>query len=35
MPLTDHWRLLLGGSIILLVLLFPRGLGGVVMWRRP
>jgi len=28
MPLTDHWRLLLGLAIIALVLLFPRGLGG-------
>jgi branched-chain amino acid transport system permease protein len=28
MPLTDHWRFLLGASIIALVLLFPRGLGG-------
>jgi branched-chain amino acid transport system permease protein len=28
MPLTDHWRFLLGAAIILLVLVFPRGLGG-------
>jgi len=28
MPLTDHWRFLLGASIIALVLIFPRGLGG-------
>ncbi len=28
MPLTDHWRFLLGASIIALVLMFPRGLGG-------
>lgn len=28
MPLTDHWRLLLGLAIIALVLLFPRGLAG-------
>jgi branched-chain amino acid transport system permease protein len=28
MPLTDHWRFLLGASIITLVLIFPRGLGG-------
>jgi branched-chain amino acid transport system permease protein len=28
MPLTDHWRFLLGAAIILLVLAFPRGLGG-------
>jgi branched-chain amino acid transport system permease protein len=28
MPLTDHWRFLLGAAIILMVLLFPRGLGG-------
>jgi branched-chain amino acid transport system permease protein len=28
MPITDHWRFLLGASIIALVLIFPRGLGG-------
>lgn len=28
MPLTDAWRFFLGASIIVLVLLFPRGLGG-------
>jgi branched-chain amino acid transport system permease protein len=28
MPLTDHWRFLLGAAIIALVLIFPRGLGG-------
>ncbi|NKC33184.1 ABC transporter permease [Falsiroseomonas selenitidurans] len=28
MPLTDHWRFFLGASIIALVLVFPRGLGG-------
>jgi branched-chain amino acid transport system permease protein len=28
MPLTDHWRLFLGLSIIAMVLLFPRGLAG-------
>lgn len=28
MPLTDHWRFLLGAAIIALVLVFPRGLGG-------
>jgi branched-chain amino acid transport system permease protein len=28
MPLTDHWRFMLGASIIALVLIFPRGLGG-------
>jgi branched-chain amino acid transport system permease protein len=28
MPLTDSWRFFLGASIIALVLLFPRGLGG-------
>jgi branched-chain amino acid transport system permease protein len=28
MPLTDHWRFLLGASIITLVLIFARGLGG-------
>ncbi|MBB5690676.1 ABC transporter permease [Roseomonas alkaliterrae] len=37
MPLTDHWRLFLGLSIIGMVLVFPRGLAGA--WaglrRRP
>jgi branched-chain amino acid transport system permease protein len=28
MPLTDHWRLFLGTSIIAMVLVFPRGLAG-------
>jgi branched-chain amino acid transport system permease protein len=28
MPLTDHWRLLLGLAIIAIVLVFPRGLVG-------
>ncbi len=28
MPLTDYWRFFLGASIIALVLIFPRGLGG-------
>lgn len=28
LPLTDHWRLLLGLSIIAMVLVFPRGLSG-------
>ena len=28
LPLTDHWRLLLGLSIIAMVLVFPRGLAG-------
>jgi branched-chain amino acid transport system permease protein len=32
MPLTDLWRLLLGVAIVLLVVLFPRGLAGA--WRR-
>jgi branched-chain amino acid transport system permease protein len=30
MPLTDAWRMLLGLSIIALVLLFPRGLAGIL-----
>jgi len=33
MPLTDHWRFLLGNAILALVLLFPRGLGGIVARR--
>jgi branched-chain amino acid transport system permease protein len=28
MPLTDFWRFFLGASIIALVLIFPKGLGG-------
>ncbi len=28
MPLTDHWRLLLGLAIIAIVLVFPRGSSG-------
>ncbi|HMK79467.1 MAG TPA: ABC transporter permease [Xanthobacteraceae bacterium] len=28
MPLTDYWRFFLGLSIIIMVLAFPRGLGG-------
>lgn len=30
MPLTEHWRLLLGLTIIFIVLLFPRGLVGTL-----
>ncbi|MCX7341145.1 MAG: ABC transporter permease [Hyphomicrobiales bacterium] len=28
MPLTDFWRMFLGASIILMVLVFPRGIAG-------
>ncbi len=35
MPLTDYWRFLLGASIIALVLVFPRGLGGAYAALRP
>jgi branched-chain amino acid transport system permease protein len=28
LPLTDHWRLFMGLSIIAMVLVFPRGLAG-------
>jgi len=37
MPLTDHWRLLLGLAIIAMVLAFPRGLAGALgsLRRRP
>jgi branched-chain amino acid transport system permease protein len=28
MPLTDFWRLFLGLSIIIMVLVFPRGIAG-------
>jgi branched-chain amino acid transport system permease protein len=31
---TDYWRALLGGVILLLVLVFPRGLAGSLPWRR-
>jgi branched-chain amino acid transport system permease protein len=33
---TDYWRALLGGSILLIVLLFPQGIAGSVqaLWRR-
>ena len=34
MPLTDHWRFLLGAFIIALVLIFPRGLGGAYTMLR-
>jgi branched-chain amino acid transport system permease protein len=30
MPLTDFWRFFLGSSIILMVLVFPRGIVGAV-----
>jgi branched-chain amino acid transport system permease protein len=30
MPLTEHWRLLLGLAIIAIVLLFPKGIVGTV-----
>ena len=34
MPLTDHWRLLLGLAIIAIVLAFPRGIvGGALLLR--
>ncbi len=35
---TDHWRLVLGSAIVLLVLLFPQGIAGFVrarLERRP
>jgi branched-chain amino acid transport system permease protein len=35
MPLTDSWRFFLGASIIALVLVFPRGLGGAYASLRP
>ena len=34
MPLTDHWRLLLGVAIIAIVLLFPRGIVGTLLTLR-
>jgi len=32
---TDYWRAVLGAAILLLVLVFPRGLAGSVRIRRP
>lgn len=29
---TDHWRVVLGGMIILAVLVFPRGIAGTALW---
>ena len=34
MPLTDHWRLLLGLAIIAIVLVFPRGIVGALLQLR-
>lgn len=34
MPLTDHWRLLLGLAIIAIVLAFPRGIVGALSQLR-
>ncbi len=34
MPLTDHWRLLLGLAIIAIVLAFPRGIVGSTLQLR-
>jgi branched-chain amino acid transport system permease protein len=34
MPLTDHWRLLLGLAIIAIVLAFPRGIVGALLQLR-
>ena len=34
MPLTDHWRLLLGLAIIAIVLAFPRGIVGSALQLR-
>jgi branched-chain amino acid transport system permease protein len=34
MPLTDHWRLLLGVAIVAIVLLFPRGIVGTLQALR-
>ena len=33
---TDHWRFVLGGAVVLLVLLFPQGIAGFAQarWRR-
>jgi branched-chain amino acid transport system permease protein len=35
---TDHWRLVLGSAILLLVVLFPQGIAGFLrsrLERRP
>ena len=31
--LTDHWRLVLGLAIVLLVVLFPQGIAGALRAR--
>jgi branched-chain amino acid transport system permease protein len=33
---TDYWRAVLGGSMLLMVLVFPQGIAGSVqaLWRR-
>jgi len=31
---TDYWQAGLGGILIVLVLVFPRGIAGVLDWRR-
>jgi branched-chain amino acid transport system permease protein len=33
---TDYWRAVLGGSMLLLVLVFPQGIAGSVqaLWQR-
>jgi branched-chain amino acid transport system permease protein len=35
LPLTDFWRLALGGAILVLVLLFPHGLAGAALGAKP
>jgi branched-chain amino acid transport system permease protein len=36
LTVTDHWRLVLGAAIVLLVLAFPDGIAGVSLrlWQR-
>jgi ABC-type branched-subunit amino acid transport system permease subunit len=32
---TDYWQVVLGGILVLLVLVFPRGIAGALEWKRP
>jgi branched-chain amino acid transport system permease protein len=32
---TDHWQIVLGAILMVLVLAFPRGIAGVLDGRRP
>ncbi len=32
---TDYWQVVLGAILIILVTTFPRGIAGVLSWRKP